>query len=203
MTKRKLGLLLISLLLGACTLFGGSSPESTSATLPNPGVTTVPAPDAEAAAREFLEAWAQGAYGDMYAMLSPLSREWISEEAFIAEYRWFRASTALAQLEYEIISALVNPDAAEVRFRVDYNSASVGIFQRENRLELTRSDEDWLIAWSRQAILPDLEEGYDLYLEISAHTRANIYDRDGAGACKSNRHCVVGAGTGADWGWGC
>lgn len=179
MNKHKLGLLLMVIMLTGCSLFGGGPAESAGATLPNPNVTTVHAPDAEEAARAFLDAWVEGAYSDMYAMLSPLTQEWISETEFIGEYQWFRTTTALARIEYEIIAALVNPEAAEVRFRVTYSSAAVGEFERENRLELTRNDDGWVVSWARPMLLPDLEEGYDLYLDIQTPTRANIYDRNG------------------------
>lgn len=179
MKNRKLGLMLLAVVIAGCSFSGGPSTGPAGSTLPNPGVTTVPAPDAENAARAFLDAWVDGAYRDMYTMLSPLTQEWMSEEEFITEYQWFRSATGLARIDYEIIAALVNPDAAEVRFRVTYSSAAVGDFERENRLELTRTGGDWVVSWSRQTLFPDLEEGYDLFLDIQTPTRANIYDREG------------------------
>ena len=55
--------------------------------LPTPQVFTTNAPDADKAARSFLQAWQQEDYDAMYAMLAPQSQANITKEAFVQRYR--------------------------------------------------------------------------------------------------------------------
>ncbi len=162
----------------SCSGIGGRTPPS-EATLPPPGVTTIPAPDPESAVEAFLDAWKEQDYEAMYAMLDPITQDSISQEDFIARYEDIARSIALRGLEYEIVSALINPQNAQVAFRLTLQSAVIGDFIREVIIDLVRYDEIWQVAWKETAILPDLEGGRGLYLNIVGPPRANIYDRNG------------------------
>jgi penicillin-binding protein 2 len=150
------------------------------ATLPPPGVTTYPAPDPGAAVSAFLDAWQEREFEGMYAMLSPLAQEQISEEDFVARYEEITRLMALAELDYEIFSDfLMNPQEAQVAFRITYRTAVAGDLVRENIIDLQRDDDAWRIAWEETDILPDLEGDKGLYLAVANPQRANIYDRNG------------------------
>jgi penicillin-binding protein 2 len=127
----------------------------------------------------FLDAWKEQDYEGMYAMLDPLTQESIPQEDFITRYEDIARSIALRTLEYEIVSALINPQSAQVAFRLTLTSAVVGDLMREVIIDLVRYDEHWQVAWKETAILPDLEGGRGLYLDIVSPPRANIYDREG------------------------
>ena len=99
-----------SAVLGACRA-SGPPPEGTP-TLPPPAVTSVSAPDPELTARMFLEAWQEARYEDMYAMLSPLTTDSLSQEDFIARYEGVRQNGAIDRIDYEIVSSLVSPRSA-------------------------------------------------------------------------------------------
>jgi penicillin-binding protein 2 len=73
----------------------------------------------------------------------------------------------------------VNPQAAQVRYRLTLHSAVVGDITRETWVDLKRYEGEWLISWSDQAILPELRRENGLFLNVVTPTRANIYDRDG------------------------
>lgn len=169
----------LALLLSACNLGSGAGTPAASPSLPTPVVTNVAAPDPEIAARLFLDAWKNDDLTAMYAMLSPLSQDSLSEEAFVTYYNEIRQAMALASLDYQITSALVNPREAQVSYRITLTSSVVGEVVRDTYLSLTRDAGDWKVAWSPTTILPELQQGTSLYLDVVTPTRANIYDRNG------------------------
>lgn len=177
-------ILLLSLvvLVTACT-GNGNGPTGPTPTegLPEPAQTTEAPPDPDDAARQFLGAWEAGDYGRMYALLSPLTRDGLSQEQFTQRYADVMRSGAFSSVQAEIVSSLIlSAKRAEVRYRVTLESAVVGELVRETRIDLTRdAGEVWGIAWTEAAILPELSEGRQLSLSTVTPTRANIYDRNG------------------------
>jgi penicillin-binding protein 2 len=171
---------LMGLLLVGCTFAGssGRSPQA-SVTLPAPALTTVPAPDPEVAATRFLQAWKQADYAAMYGMLTPLTQDGLTQDDFKSQYDAVVKAAAITGVDYKIVSSLMNPQDAQVRYQVTLNSAVVGNVTRETVMDLKRVDREWRIAWSPATILPELVNGTTLYLRFEAPTRANIYDRNG------------------------
>jgi len=147
--------------------------------LPTPVVTTIAVPDPEAAVESFLAAWADRDYESMYSKLNPLVQESISFEDFSATYEGVWKAANLVSVETNIVSSLVNPQAAQVRYQVILNSAVVGPVTRETWMDLVRDGEEWRINWDRTLILPELADGNLLWMDMIVPTRANIYDRDG------------------------
>jgi len=149
--------------------------------LPTPGVTSIAAPDSEQAAARFLDSWKAQDYPAMYAVLSPLTQDAVTVDDFQKRYAEVWRSAALTGLDYEIVSSLVNPQAAQVRYRLNLHSAVFGDVVRETYMDLTRGEDDWRVAWSESAILPELAGGNVLFADYVTPTRANIYDRNGLG----------------------
>lgn len=181
MVKAALRLCLLGLILAGCTS-AGTSPEGPvgTATLPGPQVSTDLAPDPEMAVAEFLRAWNRGDYDAMYARLSPLTQDSVSQEDFQSRYEQIGQVGAFQNLTFEIISSLVqSPRQAQVRYRLELESAAVGTISRDAQMDLTRVGEDWTISWTPANILPELEGDQGLLLNTIAPTRANIYDRNG------------------------
>lgn len=142
-------------------------------------MTVVSAPDPEQAVDLFLDAWEAGDYAGMYAMLSPLSQDSLPQEEFAERYQEVEGTASINGIEHEIVSSLVNPQAAQVRYRLTLHSGVVGDITRESWVDLKRFEGEWRIAWRDQAILPELGRENGLFLNVVTPTRANIYDRDG------------------------
>jgi penicillin-binding protein 2 len=177
---RRTPLAAAALLLGACGAFGGRGTPAPPTPLPDPQVSVVAAPNPEEAASRFLQAWQARDYPAMYAMLSPLTRDAISEQAFVDRYEEIRGSIGLTGLDFEVVSSLVlSPRQAQVRFRANLQSAAVGPIPRDYLMDLSRSQDDWGVAWSDALILPELNGGQGIFWETVTPVRANIYDRNG------------------------
>jgi len=180
--KRGLSLcLLLGVTLAGCTLGPGTGTPEASQTLPTPVMTNVAAPDPEIAARLFLDAWKRDDLAAMYAMLTPLTQDSMTEEEFTAFYAEVKQGVALASLDYQITSALVNPREAQVSYRITLTSSVVGDVVRDTYLSMTREAGAWKVAWAPTTVLPELKEGTSLFLDMVTPTRANIYDRNGLG----------------------
>lgn len=171
-------IVLLGTILSAC---GGGAPSEPQATagLPQPTVRTVEAPDPEPVVSAFLEAWQAGDYQSMYAVLSSLTRDSLSLEDFQARYQQVATGGAITSVDFQIVSSLVNPNSAQVRYRLTLHSAAVGDIVRETYMDLTREDEAWRIAWTEANIMPELAGGRGLQLSLVTPPRANIYDREG------------------------
>jgi penicillin-binding protein 2 len=174
--KRQL-LLVLLFFVGACST--SSEPTPTPGPLPDPQITTLSAPDAESTVNRFLDLWNEREFQAMYAMLSPRSQEMISEITFRERYEDVWTSVQLTEVQHEIISSLISPDEAQVRYRITLKSAILGDISRETWLDLTRGESEWGIQWSDSSILPELTEDTHLVMGAVVPTRANIYDREG------------------------
>ncbi|MFQ5923313.1 MAG: penicillin-binding transpeptidase domain-containing protein [Anaerolineales bacterium] len=171
-----IGLAPFALILAAC----GTPTNSSLAPLPDPLVLTDSAPDPDAAARKFLDAWKARDYAAMYDMLSPLTQDSITPEAFAQRYDDIWRSAALTGLDYEIVSSFIlNPRQSQVRLQTALHSLAAGDINRDLQMDLTLVDNAWTVAWSDGLILPELESGRNLFLDVVTPTRANIYDRNG------------------------
>jgi penicillin-binding protein 2 len=178
--KKLVWFLFLVLLIASCNFDSDSSPiPGPSSTLPDPQVTTISAPDAEETAKTFLEAWDDRAFDSMYEMLSPLTTDSISRVAFLERYEDVSTALSLIGVEYEIVSSLVNPQYAQVRYRLTLKSAVLGDIMRETWMDLTRVENAWKVAWTSETILPELGEDKKLLLAPIVPIRTNIYDRNG------------------------
>ncbi len=149
-------------------------------TLPQPGIRTTPVPDPSQSASDFLDAWKVDDYESMYAMLTPLSKDAITFESFEGRMRKILTEAAVGETDYEIISDLVkNRESAEVSYRTILNSVLVGEIRRETTMGLSLVDNQWMVQWSDDLILPELAGGNYLWMQRQIPSRANIYDREG------------------------
>ncbi len=178
--KKLLVLVLMALLLGACRPTA-EPPLNPSAqpSLGEPVVNVTSAPDARVAAEAFLAAWKAEDYAGMYAMLTRLSQDAMSEEAFSQRYRDVAATMSLSGLDYAILSTLTNPTTAQVAYQVTFHTVLLGDLSREMVMNLTLQDGAWKVQWEDGMILPELRGGNRLMMDITIPARGNIYDNQG------------------------
>lgn len=181
MRRASIAAFLLVFLISGCSRPAGSDLQpAIGEELPTPEVLTVSAPNPEAAVEQFLSFWDAQDYGSMYAMLSPLTTDLITLEQFTARYESVWKAANLSGVEHEMLSSLVNPEAAQVRSRITLVSAVVGDINRDIEFDLLMDGEDWRISWDDSLILPELTPDVSLAMDMVLPTRANIYDRNGS-----------------------
>jgi len=202
MSKRLWVLLLAILILVACgqpstpTFSPTPSLEPTS-TLGEAQVQTTTVPNAQQAARTYLDGWLQEDYPSMYALLTQVSQDAIPLEDFTTRYQDVANIAALSSWEYEILSSLVNPHTAQVGYRVILHSLLVGDIQAETSMNLSLEDGSWRVQWDDAIILPELRGGNYLSMEYSIPSRANIYASDGQALVAQADAVAIGLDTAA------
>ncbi|MCW5875976.1 MAG: hypothetical protein KIS85_03750 [Anaerolineales bacterium] len=182
-----LAFLIAALLLAACSGGGGAQE------LPTPEVSVASAPNPEAVARAYLDAWNAGDYPAMYQMLSSASRQAISEEDFLARYGMVATQTNLFGVNYQILQTLTHPQTSQVGYRVTLNSAVVGEISRDTHMDLQLEGGDWRVVWDDRIILPELAGGNTLSLERFVPARGIIYDRNEQPIAANSPAVAVGA----------
>src|SRR5688500_6340677 len=177
---RWLHIILILTFLSACGSGGiGASIFPTDTPLPQPIVNITSAPNVDAALTAYLDAFKADDYNGMYAALSKVSQDSISLEDFARRNRDSLNEMSAGSFDYEVLSSLVNPYAAEVAYRVTYHTALVGDIQRDMVARLTLENAEWKLQWEDALILPELAGGNALKMDYNIPSRGEIYDRDG------------------------
>ena len=174
-------LILLSFLTGCTQARSSSTPTiAPSPTLGAVSVGITPAPDANLAARKFLDAWKTDDYASMYAMLTSVSRDAISQEDFEKHFSGITSEMALSGIEYEILSSLVaSPESAQVGYRIHFQSALVDDLVKDTKMNLSLESGQWRVQWDDTLVMPELAGGNYLGMERFIPARANIYDRNG------------------------
>lgn len=174
---RWLNIIVILTFLTACK--GAVSIFPTETALPQPIVTVINAPSADAALTAYLEAFKVDDYNTMYALLSKVSQDAITLEDFARRNRDALDNMSAGSFDHEVLSSLVSPYSSEVAFRITYHTALVGDIPREMIARFALENNEWKLQWDDSLILPELAGGYTLRMDYNVPSRGNIYDRDG------------------------
>jgi len=160
-------------------------------------VETTSVPDPEILARTYLDYWKAEEYPAMYALLTRVSQDAISEDDFTARYKGVANEAALSSWDYEILSSLKNPESGQVAYRVILHSILVGDIERETMMNLSLEDGGWRIQWDDSLILPELRGGNNLWMEYRLPSRGNIYASDGRALVAQADAVAIGLDTAA------
>jgi cell division protein FtsI/penicillin-binding protein 2 len=148
--------------------------------LPTPRVSITRAPEARSAAEAFLSAWKNEEYEAMYGMLSAASRSAVTLDDFTNRYKDFTINLTLKTIDFEVINAATNPDRAQSSYRVSYDTNLVGSFSRDMQMELVMEGGGWMVVWEDGMIMPELQGGNRVVMDINTPARGNLYDRNGS-----------------------
>ena len=172
--------ILINLLLTA-TLLASCSPLINGATVTNrpPQVGVTPAPNVESTMQVFMDAWMLEDYVTMYAMLAQASQDTITQDDFSNRIKDAMNAMNVASMDYAIISALTNPNSAQVAYHITYHGSLLGDIQREPLAQFSLEKGEWRVLWDDGLILPELQGGNRLQVDYRAPARGNIYDSQG------------------------
>jgi penicillin-binding protein 2 len=148
-------------------------------TLASPEISVTQTPDIEKVAVNFLEAWKNEAYQEMYGMLSPQSQAQISSEEFENLYHDTAVELAVQEMDYEILSTYNDPQNAQVAVNVNYGSVLIEDLRKDLIFKFSLQSGDWRVDWEKSMVFPELEGDLELDLNRQVPARGNIYDREG------------------------
>jgi cell division protein FtsI/penicillin-binding protein 2 len=166
-------------------------------TLPQPQIETTFVPDPRETAQVYLDHWKAEEYSAMYAMLTKVSQDAISEDTFTARYKAVANEAALSGWDYDILSSLKNPTSGQVGYNVILHSVLVGDIQRDTLMNLSLEGGEWRIQWDDSLILPELRGGNSLRMEYRIPSRGNIYSSDGQALVAQADAVAIGLDTSA------
>jgi penicillin-binding protein 2 len=182
---KKIWILLLAILLAACAPgLQGSTPTpkailTPTATLPAPQQVVTHAPDAQDAARVFLQAWQKNDYAAMYSTLSGVSKDALATDKFAARYQDTAEKLTLQSMDFEVLSSLTNPKSAQVAYSVVFHTNLFGDMNRQMTMNLALEGGAWKVQWDDSLILPELKAEYHLALDVKIPTRSDIYASSG------------------------
>lgn len=191
--------LLVAIVLIAVIAGCSPTPQSSVEALPtlavlNP-VPTAPPEDAERVARAFLEAWKANDIPAMYNLITFNSQEATPIDSFTALYQTSHTEMSLRGLDYAPITMYRERGNIIVfAYNVTFETRLLGEFiDKDRQLRLVIDDRagDWRVAWSPGDIFAEMGSGGRLRLEVSAPSRANIYDRSGDILADQNGKAVI------------
>jgi len=150
---------------------------------------------AQQTALGFLDAWQHGDFETMYNLIAFSSQEANPKDSFIALYQASKAEMTLQNLRYTAVSLFAQrADVAVLNYNVSFTTDLVGEFNDDNRdLQLVFDPRvsDWRVAWTPGDIFAEMADGGRLRLEISAPSRASIYDHQDHILADQNGRIVV------------
>jgi len=161
------------------TLLPSIAEGKSTLSLPTPNVRITAVPDVEAAVRAYLNAWRNDDYETMYAMLTQVSRDALSYDTFYGRYVNIANELSLENINYEILSSLVNPRSAQVAYNLHLSGVLIKDIQRTTTMKLSLEDGGWRIQWDEALMLPELAGGNKLWMDYKVPARGNIFDREG------------------------
>ncbi len=177
---KKIWILVIILLLLAACSNGTKTPVKTPVgELPTPVVNTTSVPDAAESAQEFFSKWEQNDYAGMYEMLSPTSRDAITQEDFVSKYTSASQNLSLTGLTVGILTTLIEPTTARISYQANFTTALFGDISRQMQMTMVLNNGTWKIQWEDGLILPELSGGNRLALYLEQPARGDINDRNG------------------------
>ncbi|MGH9186205.1 MAG: penicillin-binding transpeptidase domain-containing protein, partial [Acidimicrobiales bacterium] len=121
-----------------------------------------------AAAERFLEGWAGDEVATMRDSLADPPATFPDDFAALVD------GLRIAADVFEVGDVEVDGDTGTVRFDAMLTLAGLGDWSYEGRLDLTRRDDQWLVAWSPAALHPSLQPGRRLVASRERLPRAAI-----------------------------
>ena len=157
----------------------------------NPSIDIVSVPKPEETATEFLTAWTEFNYSQMYEMLSTNTKATYLYEAFVARYMHVEREATLTGVDFEILQSLTNPKDAQVAYRVTLHSGLAGDVVRDTVMNLVIENNVWKLEWDDAVILPELVGGNLLSMQKYTPIRGDIFDRNGQLLAETNNFNAV------------
>jgi penicillin-binding protein 2 len=172
-----LGLLLLLPVLASCTILPAPSPT---AVPPTP--TPVPLPPSYSTLENYLKAWEEGRYGDMYDLLSKSAQASITRDKFVQRYTAITDGSTILSVKTSFTrddTLAKAQDRVNLPFSVVMTTGRVGEIRQDNSLPLVYEDSQWRVDWSPSLIFKELSGDNRILFEPYDPRRGSVLDRKG------------------------
>jgi penicillin-binding protein 2 len=149
-------------------------------------------PSPDPVAKAYADAWMKGHYQEMWDLLTDESRARVGTEGFVDRLPLIAQEMTLRSLEAttgpstraKLPNGSPDPRSATVPLEVTFHTTRVGDFKRNTELSLVlvgggTDKAAWRIAWTPEAILPNLSAGRLVRMTRIDTSRGVIRARDG------------------------
>ncbi len=142
-------------------------------------------PPPEASASQYLTAWSEGRYSDMYDLLASDARAAETRDAFSQRYQQITSEATIIGLTTKITSiplvasGLGNGASVQVPITVEFKTIRVGTFQENNSVPLVLENGEWRVDWRPSLFFKDLAADDLVRLFPLNPRRGSILDRKG------------------------
>ena len=132
-------------------------------------------------AGEYIKAWEQRRYADMYALLSKDAKAAIDEEKFVGRYTAIAEAATITEIKVVASQPLsvTQPNTARVPFDVTMKTVRLGDIQESNTLPLVYDGGRWGVQWAPTLIFRDLAADNLIRMFPINPQRGSILDRQG------------------------
>lgn len=129
---------------------------------------------------EFLTAWSDEEFEQMYSLLNSRSAQVYPLDDFISQYEIAHTAMGFIELDYVINDIRVQGTSAAVDYDVLLQTTTFATIQDNARtMRLVQDANGWTIAWSPMDIINGMTTNVRLDPNRSFAVRGNIYDRNG------------------------
>ena len=160
---------------GSLTSATPQAPQGT----PLPATATPPAPDN--VAREYLAAWQDKRWTDMYGLLAPSAQATIDQTKFVTRYQNITDAATVTQITTTMGQPQLGPlpNIARVPFQVSLSTIRLGTITEQNTLPLSYENGHWGVRWTPSLIFKDLQGDNLVQMVPLNPQRGSILDRQG------------------------
>ena len=154
---------------------------TTTPTLSPPSVRVTTIPDPEDTFIQYMTAWQEDDYEQMYMLLVSESRFMIDEEAFTKLHldTVSHAAVSSGAITYDVGVIQKHTGTANIQYSMTMSSNLFGDLKRGYQMDMVYGSQGWQVIWHPGMILPELADGGRLQIANLVSERGLIFDRNG------------------------
>lgn len=173
------------------TITGTSTSSAVANLSPTVSATPTEPPSPYKTARDYLKAWSEGRYADMYALLSTESKVTITQDKFVSRYQAIKDMATITSIQAQVKPG-ADKASAVIPFTVAMTTTEVGPINEENSMQLVQEGQDWKVRWETRLIFKNLWGDSLVHLYPYSPERGAIYDRNGKPIAAQDQQYTVG-----------
>ena len=142
-------------------------------------------------AQQYLNAFCRFDYKTMYELLTPGSQSSIAYEDFVDYHKKVYDTLKIQTVSVERGEVVDNGTSRSYNYTTTYYSQEYGEFSYDMQCEVYKKTKFYLVAWTPENIVPEMEKYDRVYTATTKGNRGEIFDRDGRVVVKNDYAITV------------